>query len=283
MPRMNLESLWDFDQPAVSEVRFREALATATGEDALVLRTQLGRSLGLQRRFDECGAELDAVQAAADADDDAATPLVRTYLALERGRQLRSSGHAEQSRPHFLEALDVAESHGLDHLAADVAHMLAIIGTADEQIEWAERALAIASASTDRRARAWIGSVANNLGWTLHDLGRYDEAQLQFERALKAREEQGDAERIRIGRWTVARGLRSLGRPEEAHAIQYELSASGPEDGYVEEELGELLLILGRADEARPRFAHAYALLAADDGLAEAEPDRLSRLRELGS
>jgi tetratricopeptide (TPR) repeat protein len=271
---VDLSELWDFDQPAVSEERFRAALTTADGEDALVLRTQLARALALQRRFDESAAELDQV-----TPD---TPLARTYLGLERGRLLNSSGHAEEAKPHFVAALEEAENAGLDHLAADAAHMMAIVEPGEAQIPWAQRALAIAEASDDPRARRWIGSVTHNLGWTMHDLGRYEEALAYFERALAFREQQGDPELIRIGRWTVARGLRSLGRYEEAMAIQEELAAAGSEDGYVSEELGELLLVLDRPDEAAPRFRQAYELLAKDAWLVDAEPDRLRRLAELG-
>lgn len=272
--RMDLQSLWDFQRPAESEERFRVALAAADGEDALVLRTQLARSLGLQRRFDESVAELDAVTAT--------TPLVRTYLELERGRVLNSRGDPDRARPHFRAALAEAEGAGLDHLAADAAHMMAIIEPGEAQIPWAERALAIAERSADPRARRWIGSVTHNLGWTLHDLGRYDEALGYFERALAFREQQGEPEAIRVGRWTVARGLRSLGRLGDALAIQRELASTGPDDGYVSEELGELLLADGRPDEAAPHFARAYALLSQDSWLVDAEPDRLRRLAGLG-
>jgi tetratricopeptide (TPR) repeat protein len=271
---VDLSELWDFDQPAVSEERFRAALATADGEDALVLRTQLARALALQRRFDESAAELDRV-----SPD---TRLVRTYLGLERGRLLNSSGHREEAKPHFLAALEEAESAKLDHLAADAAHMMAIVEPGEAQIPWAQRALAIAEASDDPRARRWIGSVTHNLGWTMHDLGWYEEALAYLERALAFREQQGDPELIRIGRWTVARGLRSLGRYDEALAIQQELASTGPEDGYVSEELGELLLALDRPDEAAPRFKQAHELLSQDAWLVDAEPDRLRRLDELG-
>jgi tetratricopeptide (TPR) repeat protein len=271
---VDLGKLWDFDQPAVSEERSRAALATAGGEDALVLRTQLARALALRRRFDESAAELDQV-----TPD---TPLVRTYLGLERGRLLNSSGHPEDAKPHFLAALEEAEQAGLDHLAADAAHMMALVEPGEAQIPWAQRALAIAEASDDPRARRWVGSVTHNLGWTMHDLGRYDEALAYFERALAFREQQGDPELIRIGRWTVARGLRSLGRYDEALVIQQELASTGPEDGYVSEELGELLLALDRPAEAAPRFSQAYELLSKDAWLVDAEPDRLRRLAELG-
>jgi tetratricopeptide (TPR) repeat protein len=270
-------SMWDFDQPEVSEQRFRTALAAATGTDALVLRTQLGRALGLQRRFDESAAEFDAVAAAGDLP-----PLARVYLDLERGRLLNSSGRRDESRPHFLAALEEAERESIDHLAADAAHMLAIIEPGAGGIEWAERALATAEASDDPRARTWVGSVTHNLGWTLHDLGRFDEALRCWEKTLAFREQQGDEELIRVARWTVARGLRSLGRYDDALAIQWELHG-GDEDGYVEEELGELLLALGRPADARPHFARAHEVLSGDAWLVANEADRLKRLADLGS
>ncbi|HKE65208.1 MAG TPA: tetratricopeptide repeat protein [Micromonosporaceae bacterium] len=273
---MDLAELWDYDRPGVSEQRFRAALATATDTDALVLRTQLARALGLQRRFAEATAELDALSL------DDAGPLVRTYAELERGRVLNSSGDPNAARPHFLAALAEAEAAGLDALAADAAHMMAIVESGAAQIPWAERALAIAGASDDPRARRWIGSVSNNLGWTLHDLGRNEEALAVWQRALAFREEQGDVGPLNIARWTVARGLRSLGRYEEALAIQLELAEKVDSDGYVQEELGELMLALGRPDEARPHFARAHEVLSADEWLAGSEPDRLARLAELG-
>jgi tetratricopeptide (TPR) repeat protein len=272
---VNLAELWDFDHPDVSEQRFRAALATATGSEALVLRTQVARALGLQRRFAEASAELDAMPASEE-------PLVRTYRELERGRVLNSGGDPGAARPHFLAALAEAESAGLDHLAADAAHMMAITEPGEAQIAWAERALAIASGSADPRARRWIGSVSHNLGWTLHDLGRHEDALAVWQRALAYREEQGDPGPLNMARWTVARGLRSLGRYDEAIAIQQELAGKVESDGYVHEELGELMLATGRTDDARPHFARAYAVLSRDEWLAANEPDRLARLAELG-
>jgi len=41
---IDLRPLWDFSKPAVSEERFRAALATAQGDDALILKTQIART-----------------------------------------------------------------------------------------------------------------------------------------------------------------------------------------------------------------------------------------------
>ena len=78
----------------------------------------------------------------------------------------------------------------------------------------------------------------------------------------------------------MARCLRALKRYDEALAIQSEL-IQHPEQGYVSEELGELLLVLGRADEARPRFRTAFELLTQSLGVKPSEATRLARLKEL--
>jgi len=64
-------------------------------------------------------------------------------------------------------------------------------------------------------------------------------------------------------------------------ALLEEWRADGGEAGYVSEELGECLLALGRADEARPHFAEAYRLLSADHSFADADAERLARMRAL--
>ena len=86
--------LWDFDDPAGSEQRFREEAALAEGADRLVLMTQVARAMGLQERYDDGHAVLDDL-----ATND---PEVAVRVSLERGRLLRrSAGQPDESRPHF--------------------------------------------------------------------------------------------------------------------------------------------------------------------------------------
>ena len=42
-----IERAWDFEDPAGSEARLRALLTDADGQDALVLRTQVARALGI--------------------------------------------------------------------------------------------------------------------------------------------------------------------------------------------------------------------------------------------
>jgi tetratricopeptide (TPR) repeat protein len=164
--------------------------------------------------------------------------------------------------------------------------MLGIVCEPAAATEWNERAMELARTSEDPGARRWRPTLANNMGWALHDAGAYEQALARFREALHGRVEQGDGTRIRIARWCVARCLRSLGRVDEAlteqESLAAELAAAGATDGYVTEERAECLLALGRAEEARPLFAQAHAELSADAWLDAAEPERLTRLATLG-
>lgn len=151
---------------------------------------------------------------------------------------------------------------------------------------WNLRAVAIAEGSSDARARRWLGSLYNNIGWSLHERQEYAAALAAFEQALHFRKAAGQEQELAVARWCVARTLRSLGKVEEALAQQTllceEMEQRGAPDGYVYEELGECLYSLGRADDARPFFARAYAELSGDPWFVENEAARCERLRLLG-
>lgn len=245
-----LDELWDFGDPAGSERRFRDELVSAgDGIAAAELRTQLARALGLQARYDEADRLLD------DLDPASCPPMVGVRRDLERGRLRNSSGDRPAAVSLFRAALEQALAAGEDFLAADAAHMLAIADP-DRAAEWTRRGLAVVGASTDPRCARWAGSLHNNLGWHRHDAGDYPWALAEFDAALTAYRAVGTAEQVRIARWSVARCLRSLGRLDEALAIQTELAA-GPSDGYVDQELGELLTALGRPEEGAVHRAAA--------------------------
>ena len=287
VPLEELDRLWDFDDPAGSEQRFLALLPRARQErDGAFLGevlTQLARAQGLQRRFGEADRTLDEGAAAVRADDERG----RVRLLLERGRVANSARREGYGRLQFTEAWERARAVGEDGLAVDAAHMLGIVEPPESAREWNERAMELAQTSPDPRARRWFGSLANNMGWTRHDAGDYDEALSLFQVALEERRRDGTPNQVRIARWCVGRCLRSLGRVEEALAEQQvlaaELDAAGEVDGYVDEEVGECLLALGRGDEAGLYFSRAYAELSGDAGLQATEPERLEHLRSLGT
>ncbi len=280
----DFDQLWDYNDPAATETRFRQVLPTlSVGSEAQVeLLTQIARTLGLQRRFAEAHQQLDEAQALLQPGYARAN--IR-YL-LERGRTFNSSKQPEQARPLFLQAWEQALAAGEDGYAVDAAHMVAIVEPPAEKLAWEHKALAIAERSANPRAQRWLGSLYNNMGWSYHDLGQDEQALALFEKALAWRERQNQPVETRIARWSVARILRALQRVPEALAMQQQilqqLAESGESDGFVQEELGECLLALGQPDQARPYFARAYAELSQDPWLAENESARLERLKQLG-
>jgi tetratricopeptide (TPR) repeat protein len=282
----DLDTLWDFDDPVGTEQRFAALLPRAqTSGDApyyLELMTQLARTQGLQRQFDRAHATLDYVEQ--HLEDQPQRVTVRCML--ERGRLFRSAKQRDNARPYFLEAWNIASGVGEDRYAIDAAHMMALVVPPEEQLEWNLNGLQIAENSVDPKARSWMGSLYNNIGWAYHDQGQYEDALKTFVKTLAYYESQRDAHWARVARWSIGRVLRSLGRYEEALKVQEEVQAqaqaAGDSDGYGSEEIGECLLALGREDEARPYFAHAYEVLSADAWLADNEPDRLARLSMLG-
>jgi tetratricopeptide (TPR) repeat protein len=228
--------LWDFDDPSASAERFLDAAEHADEPDRTAWLTQYARALGLEEKYDEATKLLDRL-----ATED---PAAATYLALERGRVLRSSGRPEDAGPHFESAARTAEAGGLDALHIDALHMLALVAPPEAQQGLNERALALARASADPRARDWDASLLNNMGMSHADAGDFEAALSSFEQALAARERIGDPGSTRVAHWMVGWALRNLGRLDEALAVQRalkdDLVSIGEDDPYVDEELALL-------------------------------------------
>ena len=281
-----LDALWDFANPAVSEGRFRSEVSrwTPGSREASEATTQIARSLGLRRRFAAADRALDTVEPTL-----ARLPVrVRVRYLLERGRRDNSSGHRDRAYAWFQQALVATVDDalpGADYYRVDTLHMLAIAAPPARQRAWNLQALATADGSADPRTRGWRGSLLNNLGWTMHERGDDDAALAYWQDALSAFEAKGDTSAIRIARWTVARGLRAVGRLDEAEAMQRaladELDAANAPDGDVFEELAEIAAARGDRTAAATWAGKALALLSQDAEVRANEPARLARLAEL--
>lgn len=284
-PVAQFDALWNYDDPAGTEAAFRKVLEEeAPGwavADQAELLTQIARALGLQKRFEEADEVLDQAEALGKGHS-----LAESRVLLERGRVRNSSGDKAGAIPLFEKALVKANEANEDFFAVDALHMLAIASPSEKQMYWHKEAIARAEKSADPKARGWLGSLYNNLGWSLHDAGLFQEALSTFQKALDFREEQGKESPIRIAKWSVARCIRSLGRPAEALEMQRQLhqecASSNSPDGFVEEEIAECLLALGRAEEAKPHFAQAHELLK-ESLLDPSGQERLDRLLTLSA
>jgi tetratricopeptide (TPR) repeat protein len=279
---MNIDSYWEYSDPAASEARFRAALAQATPSQTLELLTQIARTHSLRRQFAEAHALLDQVeQQLAGAD-----PAPRARYFLERGRTFNSAGDKARAAGLFLQAWETARAARLDGLAVDAAHMLAIVEPPASAAAWTERGVELARASTDGKARGLLPALLNNHAWNLHDAGRCDEALPAFREAEVAWHATGKQPQGRIATWSVARCLRSLKRYEEALQLQQRLEqewqAAGSADGYVFEEIAENLEALGRPEAATPHFRRAADELGKDPQFARDNAARLARITAMG-
>jgi tetratricopeptide (TPR) repeat protein len=282
----DLDNIWDYDNPAASEIGFRRLIPDETESVDIAflaeLLTQIARAQGLQMKFEEAHQTLDQAESLLEEHMKRA----RIRYLLERGRVFNSSGEREKSQQYFLDAWKLGRGSKEDYYTVDALHMLAIVAPADDQLSWAEAAMETAERSKDERAKKWLGSLYNNTGWTYHDQGEYEKALDMFEKSLAWNQVHGDSTRVRIARWTIARAYRSLDRVQEALdiqlALEQEIDAEGIEpDGYVYEEIGECLLALGRDEEAKPYFKLAFEQLSRDEWMKANEAERLKRLEQL--
>lgn len=282
---LSLLDKWDYAEPAATREKFRAELKTANLEAdrdyVVVLLTQVARTYSLQGAFETAHAELDGARPLIDDKQSAGYVL---YL-LERGRTWNSAGERQKAVEPFREAFEVARSIGNDYLAVDAAHMLGIAVPLEQQHTWNQRALEIAEQSDEERAKNWLGTLYNNIGWTWFDQGEYARALELFRKGVEFRREEGQRRRLQIARWAVGRTLRAMGRDDQALEIQRALEAENerlglPADGYVLEELAELYR--GRDQAlATEYFRRAWALLSQDPWLQAHEPERLARMKKL--
>src|SRR5262245_48262913 len=109
MTSEELDQLWDFGLPDVSEARFREVL-TDTGNDLntrVEVLTQIARARGLQGAFDEGHLTLNEAERAIS---ELSNPpqVVEVRIALERRRLFNSSGEPERAISFLSHAWDRA-------------------------------------------------------------------------------------------------------------------------------------------------------------------------------
>lgn len=235
---LDVDALWDYAQPVRTEQVFREALARAQGDEALILVTQIARTFTIRGEFANAERELEAIEpklAAAGVE-------VRVRDALERGRILRGQGQGGQARPFFMRALDLARPAGLEALTADAMHSVALVEpTREGRLAWHERTIDFAREAKDPRARKWEPAALNNMGITLNEMGRHDLALPVLQKALAIYRQQGLAPAIRGGRWLVAHTQRLSGDLEAARqgfeALEKDDAAAGIADRYVFNEL----------------------------------------------
>lgn len=276
-----LRPLWDFDDLDGTEGRLRTQLELESSDvgRAEVL-AELARVCGLRGDFDAGDALLDEA-----ATRGGESRIVATRVDLERGRLRRSSGNPATARPLFESAFALA-LEGREHfIAADAAHMVALVANdRDDFVDWTRRGIVLAERHEE--ASYWLGPLLNNLGWEYYEAGDLEPALDAFQQALRERErDHENAAATGIARYAVGKTLRALGRADEAiplleRAVGWTVAEDAP-DGWFHEELGEEYAAVGRPDEARSQARLAIPLLEAADPSFANEAARAARMRAL--
>jgi len=269
--------LWNYNNPAETEKKFREILPNAEMSNdpsyLAQLLTQIARTQGLQSKFDDAHATLDRVKKMLTPD----LKLARVRFLLERGRTFNSSDHQDMALPLFAEAADLAASIHENGLAIDAVHMIAIAERdPKKQVEWNLKGIAMAENDP------WLRALYNNIGESYLLLKDYDNAYKYFHKLTELQKEKDG----KVDMYTLkdeAKALRLSGHPDKSLAIIEpifnKLESEKQDDGYIREELAEALDALGKKEDAKPHFIKAYVLLSQDDWYMKF--GNLKRLKEM--
>ncbi|MEO8849137.1 MAG: hypothetical protein ABI440_11000 [Casimicrobiaceae bacterium] len=266
---LDINALWDYSKPELSEQRFVAALDGATEDEKRILQTQIARTYGLRGDFAKARNILSAVQhelpmASVEAQTRYFLELGRTYASATHPNDAKTPESLESARGNFLHAHEMAARGKLDYLAIDALHMMPCVDPEpDLQLAWNEKAVAYMTASDQADARKWEGSLRNNIGYARHLQGDYECALAEFRLSRAAHERNGRVPNVRFADWMIAWTYRAQKKYTEALAMQLDLErafdADGEPDPYVFEELEHIYRALG--DE--PRAQHYASKLKA--------------------
>ncbi len=278
----NFDTLWDYQDPAATETKFRELLPVAESADdetyLLELETQIARTLGLQGKFDESHALLDAVETRLTPK----TKIARVRYLLERGRAMNSSGRPAEARPLFEEAYVLADEIHEARFAIDAVHMIAIVEPNPlTQIEWNLKG--IEQAESDAAQKGWLHALYNNIGESYCAIQDYPSALVYFKMLLELQKERGEPDIYTIK--DIARISRLSGDAAASLSLMQpvfdKLTSENKDDGWIHEELAEDFLALGKPEIARPHFVKAYELLSKVAWYVQNQASQLERLKRM--
>jgi len=292
------EELENFDQLfSAIEENLRKLLPKAKAYHDLSIYPQILSQLALaqamQKQFPEAHATLDEAERVLLVSDVVA----KARILLERGRVYHQAGNLERAKSFYESSYRWSQEQGLDEHTCNAAHMLAIVVQENaEKIQWNELAIRLAKGSTNVKAKAWLGSLCNNLGVAYFDSRRYEEALTLFRESLEHRQREGVALNIYMAKWQIGRTLRLLGHYEEAFSALMETQTSAEDlegdatlpkeakdffQGYVYAELAEMYLLKEDFETSKKYAKLGLEKLSMLEWVVQSEPERISRLQEL--
>lgn len=281
------QKYWNFNNPEVSELKFLEIMDMAKKNNNIAyyleVKTQLARTYSLRLQIDK------AIEILNEVKNELKDEYFRAKICynLELGRSYNSNKEPKKAFKFFEDAMKLAAEKKEDYLEIDAIHMLGIAAdTPQEQIRWNKVAIQKVENSGDENVEKWLGPLLNNTAWSLHDLGKYEDALKLFQKDYEFRKLQKNKEAELIAKWNIGRTYRSLNQLEKALKIQLEVEEERKANslsigGYNQEELGEIYLLLNDKQKSKKYFKNAYEILSEDVWLSKNEVDRLERIKDL--
>lgn len=181
-----------------------------------------------------------------------------------RGRYLWQKDQLDDATNLFKDLYNYCVKNSLIERAIDAAHMVAITGSPQEQIEWGKKG--IAQAATGHIDR-WLGPLWNNLGATYEDLKQYDSALIAYKKAREYHYKFGTPRNKVIADYAVGHILVKMGRFDEAGNWlkpvlgQCEKMQDHEFVGLTCRDLGDIGYASGNYNQALELYVRAKALL----------------------
>ncbi|MEO0662913.1 MAG: hypothetical protein AAFZ87_15355, partial [Planctomycetota bacterium] len=277
----------DFQAQVLDEAleAYRDVHRTARrrGDAAVVTEAaaQIAATLELLGQAD--GSDEWMERAESGADETA--PRAWTRVLLARGIRAQSRGQGALARGNFVSLYNYCFNHDLAARAVQAAGLVASASLGQERLSWSMRG--IQAADTLRSPRLECGLWLTHAGY-LDQADRTDEALDAYARArqVAATSDLPRLERWRA-EWAYGRGLRRVGRFDEAREVLSEANAVGQTIyvkrpsaraaeflGLVIGELGNLDADVGNTSGARMRYEAAIQKL----GKASGRPGNSARI-----
>ncbi|MBD3232688.1 MAG: tetratricopeptide repeat protein [candidate division Zixibacteria bacterium] len=172
-------------------------------------RSMIARCYLITGKKEEGRPWLEKAEETASPDD----PQGWSRLLGVKGRFQWQDDKKKKATETFKGMYEYCSERGMHTRAIDAAHMVAITGAPEEQIEWGLKGIKEAE---EGNVTGWLAPLWNNLGWTYEDQGRYQESLQAY---LKAREyhwRYGTERNKLIADWAVGHAYNKLGEHDQA-------------------------------------------------------------------
>jgi len=200
-----------------------------------------------------------------------------------RGRFESYDKEDVKAKQTFVDMYEYCMMHKLYSRAIDAAHMVALTGTSEEQVVWANKGIKAAEEVGNER---WLGPLWNNLGGTYWNMAAESESEAAREYNLLAvdcykqariyHRKSGDEFARTVADWALGSAYRRVGDLDEAEKLiqpvlvwaekRFEAESSvenGEWVGLANMELGLISVAKGDLDLARQQLSIASEKLAA--------------------